>query len=64
MLSYLSACSTGGKSRFKKPDVQLVDVELVHAKLLEQQFILHFRVDNPNAQSLPMRSINYRVLLN
>ena len=64
LLSYLSACSTGGKSSFKKPDVQLVDVELVHAKLLEQQFILHFRVDNPNAQSLPMRSINYRVLLN
>ena len=44
-LSTLSGCSTWFSSGFKKPDVQLIDVELVHAKLLEQQFILHFRVD-------------------
>ena len=63
-LSSLGGCSTWLSSSFKKPDVQLVDVELVRAKLLEQQFIMHFRVDNPNSQSLPMRSINYRILLN
>lgn len=63
-LSTLSGCSTWFSSGFKKPDVQLIDVELVHAKLLEQQFILHFRVDNPNSQSLPVRGISYRVLLN
>ncbi len=60
----LNGCSTWVGSSFKKPDIQLVDVELVHAKLLEQQFILHFRVDNPNSNSLPMRSIDYRVMLN
>lgn len=64
LLSCVSGCSTWVGSSFKKPDLQLVDVELVHARLLEQQFILHFRVDNPNSQSLPMRSINYRVMLN
>lgn len=64
LLSYVSGCSTLGSGGFKKPDIQLVDVELVHAKLLEQQFILHFRVDNPNSKSLPIRGINYRVLLN
>ncbi|QEY58513.1 hypothetical protein FXF61_04745 [Pseudomonas sp. C27(2019)] len=64
VLTSLSGCSTWLSSNFKKPDVQLVDVELVRAKLLEQQFILHFRVDNPNSQSLPIRSINYRILLN
>ncbi len=64
LLSYVSGCSTGANSRFKNPDIQLVDVELVHAKLLEQQFILHFRIDNPNSQSFPMQGINYRVLLN
>ncbi|HHX35121.1 MAG TPA: hypothetical protein GX719_07620 [Gammaproteobacteria bacterium] len=64
LLSSVSGCSTGVSSSFKKPDIQLVDVELVHAKLLEQQFILHFRVDNPNSKSLPIRNINYRVLLN
>jgi LEA14-like dessication related protein len=64
ILTSLSGCSTWLSNSFKKPDMQLVDVELVHAKLLEQQFILHFRVDNPNSQSLPIRSINYRILLN
>jgi LEA14-like dessication related protein len=64
ILTSLSGCSTWLSSSFKKPDVQLVDIELVHAKLLEQQFILHFRVDNPNSQSLPIRSISYRILLN
>ncbi|MDY0206502.1 MAG: LEA type 2 family protein [Pseudomonas sp.] len=63
-LSSLSGCSTWISGSFQKPDIQLVDVELVHAKLLEQQFILHFRVDNPNSQSLPIHSINYRVMLN
>lgn len=64
LLSSVSGCSTWLTGNFKKPDLQLVDVELVHAKLLEQQFILHFRVDNPNSKSLPMRSINYHLLLN
>ncbi|NLZ78488.1 MAG: hypothetical protein GX908_03135 [Gammaproteobacteria bacterium] len=64
LLSALSGCSTWVGSSFKTPDIQLVDVELIHAKLLEQQFVLHFRIDNPNSKSLPMRSINYRVMLN
>lgn len=64
LLSLVAGCSSGIGSGFKKPDIQLVDVELVRARLLEQQFILHFRVDNPNSKSLPVRSINYQVLLN
>ena len=64
VLTSLSGCSTWLSGSFKKPDMQLVDIELVHAKLLEQQFILHFRVENPNSQSLPIRSVNYRILLN
>src|SRR5690554_3625271 len=64
LLSLIAGCSSGISGGFKKPDMQLVDVELVRARLLEQQFILHFRVDNPNSKSLPVRSINYQVLLN
>ena len=64
LLSGIGGCASSGSSGFKDPDVQLVDVELIHAKLLEQQFMLHFRVDNPNSKSLPMRGIDYRILLN
>lgn len=64
LFSVLSGCSNGLSGGLTQPDVQLVDVELVHARLLEQQFILHFRVDNPSSKSLPMRGMNYRILLN
>ena len=37
VLSTLGGCSTWVGASFQKPDIQLVDVELVHAKLLEQQ---------------------------
>lgn len=64
VFSYLGGCSTGAGSKFQDPEIQLVDVELVRARLLEQQFMLHFRIDNPNSKSFPMRGMNYRVLLN
>lgn len=59
-----SGCSTWVSSDFTAPDVQLVDAEVVHARLLEQQFKLYFRIDNPNTSSLPMRGINYDIQLN
>jgi LEA14-like dessication related protein len=34
------------------------------ARLLEQQFMLRFRIENPNEQSLPVRGLVYRVHLN
>ena len=37
---------------------------MVKAKLLEQKFVLRFRIDNPNDISLPIRGLNYNVKLN
>ncbi|MCL7462078.1 LEA type 2 family protein [Pseudomonas sp. NW5] len=45
------------------PEVRLVDIELVRARLLEQQFLLHFRADNPNNVRLPIRGLSYTVYL-
>lgn len=59
-----SGCSTWFSSDFEKPDVQLVDAEVIHARLLEQQFKLYFRIDNPNSSSLPVRGIKYEIHLN
>ncbi|MCK9238546.1 MAG: LEA type 2 family protein [Thiopseudomonas sp.] len=59
-----SGCSTWFSTDFAEPDVQLVDVEVIHARLLEQQFKLYFRIDNPNSSSLPVRGINYEIHLN
>ncbi|WP_426205509.1 LEA type 2 family protein [Pseudomonas sp. TWP3-1] len=45
------------------PTVHLVKVEVVRAKLLEQKFILHFRIDNPNDSDLTVRGLEYRIHL-
>jgi len=52
---------TGG---FKDPDVQLIKVDVIKARLLEQEFRLRFRIDNPNGVSLPVRGLDYAVHLN
>ncbi|MCQ4321501.1 LEA type 2 family protein [Stutzerimonas stutzeri] len=64
LLSGLAGCSTWFSSDFQDPGVQLTDVEIIKARLLEQQFMLRFRIDNPNEQSLPVRGLVYTVHLN
>ncbi|MCJ8204464.1 LEA type 2 family protein [Pseudomonas sp. RGM2987] len=46
-----------------EPQVHLVKVEVVRARLLEQKFMLHFRVDNPNDSDLTVRGLSYRIHL-
>ncbi|MBQ1557653.1 MAG: hypothetical protein IIZ69_05665, partial [Pseudomonas sp.] len=48
LLSGLTGCSTWVTGSFKDPDVQLINVDVVKARLLEQEFRLRFRIDNPN----------------
>ncbi|MCO8313951.1 LEA type 2 family protein [Pseudomonas mandelii] len=45
------------------PQVHLVKVEVIRANLLEQKFLLHFRVDNPNDRDLTVRALEYRIHL-
>ncbi|WP_339486158.1 LEA type 2 family protein [Pseudomonas sp. EL_65y_Pfl2_R95] len=64
LISTLNGCSTWLTGDFKDPDIRLVKVEVVKAKLLEQQFRLRFHIKNPNDVSLPVRGIDYVVFLN
>ncbi|MBD1586685.1 LEA type 2 family protein [Pseudomonas typographi] len=60
----LPACSTAWfTGRYQAPDVSLLRVERVKAHLLQQTFILHFRIDNPNDSTLPVRGFRYHVTL-
>ena len=63
MLLMVSGCTSWFDSGDKDPDVHLEKVELVQAKLLEQRFRLHFRVDNPNDSTLTVRGLSYAVYL-
>jgi len=60
----LTGCSTWITGSFDDPEVKLVKVELVKARLLKQDFKLRFRVDNPNDSSLLVRGLRYKVMLN
>jgi LEA14-like dessication related protein len=59
----LSGCASWFSDDDLDPQVHLIKVEVVRAKLLEQKFRLYFRVDNPNDSSLVVRGLNYRIHL-
>ncbi|EIK94753.1 hypothetical protein PMM47T1_20693 [Pseudomonas sp. M47T1] len=59
----LSGCASWFADDLKDPEVHLLDVQVVKAKLLQQKFVLHFRIDNPNDTSLTVSGLHYRVHL-
>ncbi|MFO2463881.1 LEA type 2 family protein [Pseudomonas sp. 15FMM2] len=59
----LSGCTSWFTDDAPSPQIHLVKVELVRAKLLEQKFKLHFRVDNQSDSDLTVRGLIYRISL-
>jgi len=59
----LGGCASWLGEEAPEPQVHLVKVEVVRARLLEQRFMLHFRVDNPNDSDLTVRGLTYRIHL-
>ena len=64
LLMLSTGCANRASNNWQKPDVQLVDAEIVRAKLLEQEFLLKFRIDNPNDTTLSLKRMNYSLTLN
>ncbi|WP_213879999.1 LEA type 2 family protein [Pseudomonas sp. dw_358] len=62
-LLQLSGCSSWLPGNAREPELTLVKVQVVKAHLLEQRFILHFRIDNPDDDNVAVRSLTYRVYL-
>lgn len=63
-LALLAGCSNWGGGDWREPEVRLVEVETVKARLLEQEFVLHLQVDNPNDGRLFIRNLSYAIRLN
>ena len=59
----LGGCASWWGDEAPEPQVHLVKVEVVRARLLEQKFTLHFRVDNLGDNDLTVRSLAYRIHL-
>lgn len=60
----LTGCSSWFVSDVRDPEIHLLDVETVRARLMQQRFVLHLRIDNPNDSSLQVRGLTYAVRLN
>jgi len=59
----LTGCATTIENLVKTPEVKLSNVQVVGLGLKSQTFLLSFDVRNPNAFSLPVRSVSYGVKL-
>ncbi|MFW9080321.1 LEA type 2 family protein [Pseudomonas sp. P2757] len=59
----LGGCASWFTDEPVDPAVHLVKVEVVRARLMDQKFILHFRIDNPNDSDLTVRGLEYRIHL-
>ena len=63
LLSGLGGCVSWFSYDGPEPEVHLVKVEVVQAKLMQQRFLLYFRVDNRNDSDLTVRGLEYRIHL-
>ena len=62
LLALLAGCASWGED-WREPELHLDQVETVKARLLQQEFVLHLRVDNPNDSRLFIRNLSYSVWL-
>jgi len=63
LLFFVLAACASPRQALQDPTFRLVGVEPVALGVLEQQFRLTIRVDNPNDQALPVRSVRYKLQL-
>ena len=62
-LVLLSACA-GGSSRMEPLSVTLSDIQPGEMGLLEQEYLIKIRVQNPNNVEIPVSGLSYRIELN
>lgn len=60
----LSGCSSWFTGDFEDPHIELQKVDVLKAKLTQQEFLLHLRIDNPNDSDLPIRGLAFSLYLN
>jgi len=53
----LAACSLFAP-KFTKPNLSVVSIEMLHGNLLQQNFQVKFRIQNPNDRALPVKGLH------
>jgi LEA14-like dessication related protein len=60
VLAAVAACGVLAP-KFEKPELHVVDVQVLKSDLFQQQLRVRMRVQNPNNRILPVRSITYEM---
>jgi LEA14-like dessication related protein len=60
----LSGCSLWPTSSYRDPHIHLLKVQVVKAKLVQQDFNLLFKVENENDSRILVRGLRYKIMLN
>lgn len=63
VLALLTACA-GSPSRMEPLSVTLSDIQPGQMGLLEQEYLIKIRVQNPNNVEIPVTGLSYRIELN
>jgi LEA14-like dessication related protein len=63
MLALLTACA-GGSPKMEPLSVTLSDIQPGQMGLLEQEYLIKIRVQNPNNTEIPVIGLSYRIELN
>lgn len=64
LLTVLAGCQSLSMSPLQPPIVHLMDLRIRDVQLFEQRYTIALRVENPNAQEMPIQGLAYQVLLN
>jgi LEA14-like dessication related protein len=63
MLALLTGCA-GGSPRMEPLSVTLSDIQPGQIGLLEQEYLIKIRVQNPNTVEIPVTGLSYKIELN
>lgn len=59
----LSGCATFGGDELQSPELSLLGIQMLSTDMFAQKFKVRVLVKNPNALEIPVRGIDYTILL-
>jgi LEA14-like dessication related protein len=58
LLLALLLCVAACSPKFERPNITVVSIEMQHANLLQQSFLVKFHIQNPNDRALPVKGLH------
>lgn len=63
VLAFLSACAAIAP-KFEKPNLSVANIEMLNGNLVQQNFRVTFKIQNPNDRALPVNGLHAQLKVN